>query len=429
MNKWIRRLLGLLFIGGAGYASVHYYDRIPGAVEKEAKIIGFFDKAAGSSTAELHSWSRQQEDSRTFARFTSLSKGGDDSQVLPLTLVDIEDTEKIFQTSPPSASDVTTVIHQLAKYDPSTVLLADPLVMENTDPLTKQILQAEVADFSKCILAVDLRRSPTTTDLPSAFSRCSLPRSVVQGDTSLLPEVNRMDLEPLTLGGVNTGVGFRFLGSDEYDRCLVARWSDRIVLHSFIVAFAQQHDVKIEDIQLQVGAHLTIGGFARIPIDSFGRVEPMGIASLSYEQIKASSLITENGELEEKIKDRLTIIGDRSVFKEDSASIHILNACATASVISENFTIGTLEKLLHMGFLILFAFFAVYTFGIAKPKYQLSIFLLAMAFLGLIQLYLVEEQKTSLPLITTAALILSTLIARLLFLKNVTSIEAVTINN
>ncbi len=413
MAVWVRIILGFLVIAGAGYASLHYHDQIPRATELEAKIISSINQAVRSKSTELQSWSRLTEANQTQVVFAHFKKEGVN---LPIVFINTEDPQRVFESRPLSPGDLTTIVHQLKEHQALGVCFLSPFVWENPNDVAVQLLQAELSELPETTLSVDLKRSPSVAEKPSSIEKWSIRPTRVSGSDSSFPRVNRLDLVPATLGGAQTAVGFRSLGSEEYKESVIALWDDHIVFHASLLSLLKALGLSMEDIQLEGGSHITLGSKVRVPIDDFGRIDLIEPKADEVVELSASQLITANDKLIESLKGRLIIIGDNKDF--NGQSMNMFQKLLNAPAIKSSHKIVTLSKEKSFVLIALYTAFVVFIFSFCKPFYQFTLWMLLIASLGMLELYLVEQLGLSLPVMIVAALVVATLFCRFLFLKN-----------
>ena len=105
----------------------------------------------------------------------------------------------------------------------------------------------------------------------------SIPASEVIGGSELFPVVNSLGISPNIDFPQNTYAGFNVLESERPIDSLpmVARWNDRIVFSSVLLALMQNNKITPDQILVQAGEFIRIGNSGNIiPIDQFGHFHP-----------------------------------------------------------------------------------------------------------------------------------------------------------
>lgn len=194
---------------------------------------------------------------------------------LPTIISLQDDPQGFFQTSPPSPIDIAVILKNLARLNQHSIALATPLAWQETDIISLTALELQLDSFPALITSAPLTRSPTTSPIPPAFRRASLPLNQVSGPHHLLPIVNRIPIPDIVLGKKNTLAAFTTLETQPQSPqpYLLARWDDRIVLSLHLLALLQHHQIPLSSIQIHPGKHIQLNKTGPyIPIDHNGRL-------------------------------------------------------------------------------------------------------------------------------------------------------------
>lgn len=226
---------------------------------------------------------------RTFAREAQA-----DRKQAPLVVSLGDDVAGFFQSSPPGPIDFAVVLKNFRRLGATKVTSAVVLAWENPDAVEYVALERSLKEFDSLVMTAPLSRGAVATPLPQEFRRASLPFESVRGDGSALPVVNRIPLPGVVLGGEKALAGFSVLESEKPSRFipLMARWEDRIVFSSVLLAVMQRLDTPLEDLEILPGEYLKFGpGGPVVPIDRFGRLA-LPLRSLpAYAEIPAEGVI------------------------------------------------------------------------------------------------------------------------------------------
>lgn len=204
-------------------------------------------------------------------------------QAAPKLLALTDDPERVFESSPHSAADWGVIFYNLARLGKQPVAIAAPLSWSEADPVSRAAAETQLKKLTGVVLAAPLTRKIQPQPLPPAFERTSVPLSHIQGDTSLLPQVNDTSIPNLVLQGGNVMAGFTHIdsesitpyadhASDKETRLpLLARWGDHVVFAWPLVAIMMRDNVSPEQLVIIPGHHLRVGvNGAILPLDAFG---------------------------------------------------------------------------------------------------------------------------------------------------------------
>jgi hypothetical protein len=166
------------------------------------------------------------------------------------------DPEKIFDADPLSPSDVAVLLDALKKSGVTSVMIGAPMAWPSPDPFALDALELVMAGFSSCVTSAALGRGSEAEPMPAAFVRASVPLARVIGSSAQVPVVNRISLAGTFLGRENTWAGFSIIESEMQSAdCawLIARWGDRIVFSSALLAVLVREEIHPEELVIEPG--------------------------------------------------------------------------------------------------------------------------------------------------------------------------------
>jgi hypothetical protein len=190
-----------------------------------------------------------------------------------------DDPDGIFQSSPPSPVDLAIILKNLRRLGATQAAVSAILAWEKPEPIDLAALDGELANFSRIVTAAPLSRAANTSAIPPTFRRASLALDQIQGDTSVLPTVNRVSLPGVILGGEKALSGFSLIEQEPAESTpLIARWDDRAVFAFPLLAVLAQYQLPLEGIQIDLGNFIKLSANGPIiPIDAYGRLTtPLG---------------------------------------------------------------------------------------------------------------------------------------------------------
>lgn len=167
-----------------------------------------------------------------------------------------EDPEKIFDSNPLSPSDCAVLLDALKKSGGGKVMIAAPLAWQSADPFALEALEQVMAGLPGCVTSAAVGRGAQEEALPPALRRASVPVARVGGTTATLPMVNRLTIEGNILGREKTWAGFSDIESETKvpgRSCLLARWGDRVIFSSSLLAVLLREGVLPEDLVIEPG--------------------------------------------------------------------------------------------------------------------------------------------------------------------------------
>jgi hypothetical protein len=202
-----------------------------------------------------------------------------------------DDSEGIFQSSPPSPLDLAIVLKNMGRLGVSRAAIGAVLAWEDPDVIALSALDSAIDSFEKSATSAPLSRGPTASPLPPSFRRASISPVQARGNISDLPVVNRIPLPGIILGRENTLSGFTLLENEPEGFPVAARWDDRIVFAFPVVAAVVREGLSMDDIELVPGSHIKLGPAGPvIPIDRYGRMIASIEGGIAAKTVNAAAL-------------------------------------------------------------------------------------------------------------------------------------------
>jgi hypothetical protein len=205
--------------------------------------------------------------------FSSLSKL--ERKQAPVIVSIGDDTEGVFQESPPAPIDMALVFTNFKRLGKTKAASAAILAWEAPDPIGLAALEKSLDAFESLVLASPLSRGAVSSAMPPAFRRASIPLAAIQGDVTALSVVNRLSISGAVLGGEKTLAGFSVLESEPWAEAypLVARWEDRAVFAFPLLSVLQRLNLPIDGVEIRLGEYLKLGKAGPlVRIDKYGRI-------------------------------------------------------------------------------------------------------------------------------------------------------------
>jgi len=256
----------------------------------------------------------------------TVSKVGTTTQLHAPFVVEMgKDPDKIFASDPLSPSDTAVLLDALKKSGVASVMIGAPLAWSTPDPFALDALELVMAGFSSCVTSARVGRGAEPEPMPAAFVRASLPMTRVIGSSASLPVVNRVTVTGTFLGKENTWAGFSAMESESpaaHRPWLIARWGDRIVFSSALLAVLVREEIRPEELVIEPGQMIqsprTGHGWQ---IDPYGR-GVLSESSGSGPDLQAPQLIRPDP-------------SDLALLQKHRPPVHLLRAETDGSSISE----------------------------------------------------------------------------------------------
>ena len=323
----------------------------------------------------------------------------------PVRLLSIDDDpEHYFSSSPPSPVDCALIFASLREAGHTTVGCGYLMAWEEAEPLALLSLRKQLDRLDAAVLGLPLARGAAAEPLPAAFLRLSIDADEVDGDSSSLPQVNRVAVANAELGGERTLAGFTLLENErdagEGRRHVLARWGDRIIFALPLATEIAALKIDPAEIRILAGKEIRLGiGGPVIPIDEFGRTPITPEANAI--DTPAWKLVSEDNPVP-PMQDPLLIRDHRAelpdadrAWSESLASFaHALRA---APRYEKSVVLPRPEALAEMGLLGLIAFFATWAASMDRFGWRLLAVFMAAAFSAELVYLLAARQNLWLP--------------------------------
>jgi hypothetical protein len=187
----------------------------------------------------------------------SMVKIEENTKVVAPFIVEMgEDPDRIFDSRPLSPSDTAVLLDAMKKSGVSSVMIAHPMAWSAPDPFAIDALELVTAGLSSCVTSAPLGRGAEGEPMPPAFVRASVRVTRVIGSAASLPVVNRVTVADTYLGRENTWAGFSLIESETATpglSWLIARWGDRVVFSSALLAVLQRENIHPEELMIAPG--------------------------------------------------------------------------------------------------------------------------------------------------------------------------------
>lgn len=274
-SPWIARIILSILVVEVGLCTAFLADHWSPLREREEWAFRLFINSTAQSPLG-HVIDPSPPSQRE--RLVRLLAPGRPSSYLRVDITD--DPERVFEQSPPSATDWAVILNRARAEPPGVAAIDHPLSWENAGEIPLLTLDHQLSLYKSAVLCVDLRRAPVGQTLPTYLARSAIPLSQLQGNIGLLPRVNRLVLPPSATGAPNTLFGFRLLESEEETDPSTpnqappafARWGE-VLIPSFPLALAMaQHGISPDQVEIKLGSHVRLGLGPVIPLDHFGRI-------------------------------------------------------------------------------------------------------------------------------------------------------------
>ena len=218
--------------------------------------------------------------------------GAQEYNAPPLDVVDFDlNDSSIYSSIPPQASDVAMVINELRKQGVAHLHFSTQFHRESENlgkSLIQRVLSPEKSPaFKSVLIPLQLTRTFKDTPFPSYLKGSSFDSDKVEGNTKLLPRVNKVIFSPIDQINFKTAqeiidcpclsFGFSDLESEqaaEGKTPMLALWNDRILVHQLLLSTMLLHDVGFDQLTITMGESIQLGlNKPTIPIDKYGCAE------------------------------------------------------------------------------------------------------------------------------------------------------------
>ncbi|MEO1855783.1 MAG: hypothetical protein ABGY95_00250 [Rubritalea sp.] len=174
-------------------------------------------------------------------------------------------------------ADLAITLHNLKDQGVKRIFLSTHLHWPELEPEENNTLATAMRSFDSVVVTAPLRRALSSEPLPPSFIMASIPASEVIGGAERFPVVNSLGISQNIDFPKNTYAGFNVLESEKPNESLpmAARWGDRIVFSSVLLALMQKSKITPNQLIVHSGEYIRIGNSGNIiPIDSFGHFHP-----------------------------------------------------------------------------------------------------------------------------------------------------------
>jgi hypothetical protein len=291
---------------GVGLFLLGLVPKIPQLESMDRRLLSFLLKTSGAQEGKVRIVGTGDFDDPRAMR--GMPTAVSDAQAaVPQFLAFGDDPEQIFQSSPPSPTDLAVVLDDLYEIGHRKLAVATPMAWENPGEVEAAVLNHELGRFAPAIVGVPLVRGLTAVPLLPAFERASVPVERVEGGVRRLPIVNQLAVPNPQFGGESTWAAFTRLENEEDPEFsegavpvrvpMLARWGDRVVLALPLAVTMARFDVKAEDLRIAPGRNIRLGEFGPvIPIDEFGRVRVVSGVAKRVVVVPAEETVRPPGE-------------------------------------------------------------------------------------------------------------------------------------
>lgn len=255
-----------------------------------------------------------------------------------------DDRDGVFQSSPPAPIDLAVIFSNFQRLGVKKAASAAVLSWQNPDPIGLAAVEKSLARFDSLVMAAPLSRGAVPSSMPPAFRRASLPLTVIHGDFSALPVVNRIPIPGVILGGESSLAGFSVLESEPSTRwCpLLARWEDRVVFAFPVLAVLQRFNLPIAGMEVRLGESLKLSPTGPVvAIDEFGRLAVPLKPLPAIVEIPATALIDGRDDLLAKLPATPPILRDDQSAVDPVTRTFSKNLVASVTAIASSAGLGT----------------------------------------------------------------------------------------
>jgi len=291
---------------GAGLFLLGLAPKIPQLESMDRRLLVFLLKASGAQEGKARIVGTGDYGAPRAVRGMP-TMVSEEQVVVPQFLAFGDDPEEIFQSSPPSPTDLAVVLAELYDIGHRKLAVATPMAWKEPGEVEVTALNHELGRFSPAIVGVPLVRGLTPTALPPAFAQASVPTDRVEGGARLLPIVNQLAVPNPQFGGESTWAAFTRLENEQDPEFsegavpvrvpMLARWGGRVVLALPLAVTMARFGVKAEELRIAPGRDIHLGRFGPvIPIDEFGRTRVVSGCAKRVVVVSADETVRPPGE-------------------------------------------------------------------------------------------------------------------------------------
>ncbi|MFK7911625.1 MAG: hypothetical protein AB8F34_13640 [Akkermansiaceae bacterium] len=267
-NKRNHRITVAILALGVGAGVLFFGHHLPWVQGLDHAAV----KSAEDSINVIHEYD-QESDRITISTLIENPKDDISHQLIAIT----DDSERIFETIPPSALDYAVILESLHNRGYRHVNITTRLNWENDPGLLAAGLDLRLALFDSAVVPLAVTRGPKEGVMPKMLEKSLISFAKTHGDSKLIPVVNRTVLTPQITGSARgTLAGFYSIESNppaEGRIAMIARWENRGMIPSYeLLTIMQTHGIKPDQIVIHCGEHIRLGKNGPvIPIDSYGQ--------------------------------------------------------------------------------------------------------------------------------------------------------------
>ena len=250
-----------------------------------------------------------------------------------------DDPAGFFQSSPPAPIDLAVVFSNFYRLGARKAATAAVFTWEAPDAIGLAALDKALGRFDSLVMAAPLSRAAVPSSMPPVFRRASVSLESVRGDSSALPQVNRIPLPGVFLGSENAVAGFSILESDSAAGFppLMARWEDRVVFAFPLLAVLQRNNLPVAGVEIHLGEYLKLSSNGpTVPIDAYGRLAVPIKAIAAFKEISAEALIDGGDDLFPKTAPDPVILRDDQSAAEATTCAFSKNLSAMIAAIASD---------------------------------------------------------------------------------------------
>lgn len=187
-----------------------------------------------------------------------------------------DDPEGWFSASPLAPVDHALIFARLADVGHKTLGIGHLMAWDEPEPLAMAALRKQLDRYDAAVLALPLARGAAPEPVAAPFLRWSVAAEDVKGKVSALPQVNRIAVPNVELGGEKTLGGFSLLENEkdpgDGTQALLAQWGERVIFAFPLAVEIAAQGLTPADVLVHVGREIRLGKDGPvIPIDGFGR--------------------------------------------------------------------------------------------------------------------------------------------------------------
>ena len=250
-----------------------------------------------------------------------------------------DDAGGFFQASPPAPIDVAVIFSNFYRLGARKAATAAVFTWEAPDPIGLAALDMALGRFDSLVMAAPLSRGAVASPLPPVFRRASVSLASIHGDSSALPQVNRIPLPCIFPGGENVVAGFSILESESTGGFppLIARWEDRVVFAFPLLAVLQRNHLPVAGVGIHLGEYLKLSpNGPTVPLDAYGRLAVPIKAMKAFKEISAEALIDGGDDLFPKTAPDPVILRDDQSAAEPATRAFSKNLSAMVAAIASD---------------------------------------------------------------------------------------------